>query len=461
MVSMSMDDGSIRKYVLVGVTLSAFFSTFMASSISIALPSIAEDLKMDAVLMGWVPTAYLIAAAMLLVPFGKIADIHGRKKVFISGLSLYTLASLLCALSPSGMLLIAFRFLQGFGAAMLIGTGTALVISVFPLRERGKALGVNHAAVYSGLSLGPFIGGFLTHHFGWRSIFIANVPMGSIVIALIIWKLKGEWAAARGEKFDIPGTVIYGIMLIAMMYGFSELPALWSAWLILAGVLALVAFVKWEMRVQNPILDVSLFRNNAAFAFSNLAALLNYCAVFAVTFLVSLYLQYIKGFSPQHAGLILISQPVVMAIFSPITGRLSDRFEPRLLAAGGMAVVVVGLSLLTLLTEETALAFIIVALVLLGFGGALFSSPNVNAVMSSVQDRFYGVAAATQATMRQVGMAFSMGIAMLLFAVCIGRVQITPEYHELFLKSVKVAFIIFACFSFGAVFASLARVKVR
>lgn len=461
MVRMNMSNDASKGYVLIAATLGAFITPFMGSSINIALPSIGKELEMDAVLLGWVATSYLIAAAMFLVPFGRIADIYGRKRIFTYGILLFTSSSLLCALSTSATMLISFRVLQGIGGAMIFGTGVAMLTSVFPLGERGRALGINVAAVYLGLSLGPFVGGFLTQHLGWRSIFIANVPLGLIVIALILWKLKGDWATAKGERFDLPGSLIYSLMLVAIMYGFSLLPAMAGGWLILAGVLALVAFVWWEMRVQSPVLNIGLFRNNAVFAFSNLAALINYSATFAVAFLLSLYLQYIKGFSPQYAGVILISQPVVQAVFSPIAGRLSDRIEPRILASAGMALTVVGLSMFTFLSADTSLAFIIGGLVLLGFGLALFSSPNTNAVMSSVENRSYGVASATLATMRQVGMMLSMGVAMLLFAVYIGRVQITPEYHELFLRSVKVAFIIFACFCFGGIFASLARGRVR
>jgi MFS family permease len=215
------------------------------------------------------------------------------------------------------------------------------------------------------------------------------------------------------------------------------------------------------MRVASPLLDIGLFRHNPVFAFSNLAALINYAATFAIAFLLSLYLQYNKGISPQYAGFVLVAQPVVQAIFSPIAGRLSDRFEPRIIASAGMALTVVGLALFALLTEDTSLPMIVGGLVLLGFGFALFSSPNTNAVMSAVDPRFYGVAGATLATMRQVGMMLSMGIAMMLFAVYIGRVQITPEYYDLFLKSAKVAFVVFACLCFGGVFASLARGKVQ
>jgi len=449
-----------RRAVLVAATVAAFLTPFMGSTINVALPTIGRELQMDAVLLGWVNTAYLIAAAMSLVPFGRIADIYGRKKVFAWGTLLFTLSSLLAGFANSAAMLIALRVLQGISGGMIFGTSVAILTSVFPPGDRGRVLGINVAAVYVGLSVGPFVGGLLTEHFGWRSIFYTNVPLGLIVLALILWKLKGDWAMARGEKFDLTGSVIYGITLLGITYGLSTLPELLGVWLILVGVVALVAFVWWEMRAKSPVLDVRLFRNNAVFAFSNVAALINYGATFAVSFLLSFYLQYIKGFTPETAGLILISAPVVQAVVSPAAGRLSDRVQPRILASVGMALAVVPLAVFAFLGYETPLALVVGSLCLLGFGFALFSSPNTNAVMSSVENRSYGVAAATLATMRQVGMTLSMGIAMMLFAVYIGRVQITAEHYDAFLRSERTAFIVFACLCFAGVFASLARGRV-
>ena len=232
-------------------------------------------------------------------------------------------------------------------------------------------------------------------------------------------------------------------------------------WLIVAGVIGLSAFVRWEMKTRSPVLDINLFKNSRVFTFSNLAALINYSATFAVAFLMSLYLQYIKGFNPQNAGLILVTMPAVQAIFSPAAGRLSDRIEPRILASVGMALTTAGLVLFIFLNGETPLEFVIGSLILVGLGIAFFSSPNTNAVMSSAPKRTYGVASATLATMRQIGMVLSMGIAMLMFALYIGRVQITPEHYPFFLESIRTSFIIFAVLCFGGIFASLARGKVR
>ena len=234
---------------------------------------------------------------------------------------------------------------------------------------------------------------------------------------------------------------------------------MWGMWIALLGILGMLAFLKLEMKVKSPVLSIHLFKKNSVFTFSNLAALVNYSATFAVAFLLSLYLQYIKGLSPKMAGLILVSQPFTQAIFSPFSGRLSDRIDPRIVASLGMTFTLIALFLFTFLTEATTLPFIIASLIILGLGLALFSSPNVNAVMSSVEKRFYGVASATLATMRLVGQTLSMGLTMVIFGIYMGRVRITPEYYPSFLKSVKVAFFIFVILCFGGVLASLARGK--
>lgn len=450
-----------KNVVLFVTTLSSFLAPFMGSSVFIGLPSIEKEFSMDVVILSWISTAYLLAAAMFLVPFGKIADIYGRKKIFRYGISIDIIASLFIVFSSNEMELIILRVLQGIGAAMIFGTGVAILTSAYPPRERGKALGINVAGVYLGLSLGPVIGGFLTQYFGWRSIFLSYIPLELIIIVLVFWKVNEEWADAKGEKLDFMGSAVYGFSLAAMMYGFSLLPAISGAELILASIIGLAGFVNWERKVKVPVLDMNLFWNNRAFAFSNLAALINYSATFAVGFFMSLYLQNVKGFDPEAAGFILVAQPVVMAVFSPLAGRLSDKIEPRIVSSAGMAFTTAGLLLLGFLNEVTSIEYIVGSLTVLGFGFALFSSPNMNAVMSAVEKRFYGVASATLGTMRLTGQMLSMGIATLIVAVYLGNVQITPEYYPIFLKSLKAAFMVFAAFCFIGIFASLARGKIR
>jgi MFS family permease len=359
------------------------------------------------------------------------------------GMGLFTLMSLLSAISGSAPMLIVFRIFQGAGSAMVFATGIAILTSVYPPEERGKVLGIVVAAVYIGLSCGPFFGGFLTHYLGWRSIFLIIIPFGAVIIGLIFWKLKGEWTGAEGEKFDFTGAIIYGTAIFAFMYGISILPQPLSIILILTGIVGLVAFVKWT------------------FAFSCLAALINYSATFAVSFLLSLYLQYIKGLTPQGAGLVLVFTPAMMAIFSPFAGRLSDKVEPRVISSLGMGLTTLGLVLLILLDNDTAQTYIIASLIILGLGFALFSSPNMNAIMGSVDKRFYGIASASVGTMRLLGQMLSMGIATLIFALFIGRAQITPEYYPMLIKSVRVAFIVSACLCVCGIFFSLYRGRLR
>ena len=456
-----MSDRATKLTALTIASLSSFITPFMISSINIALPVIGKEFDTDAVVLSWVATSYLLAAAVSLVPFGKLADIHGRKRVYLTGMVLFTLTSLLAAVATSAPMLIVFRIFQGAGSAMVFATGIAILSSVYPVEERGKVLGIAVAAVYSGLSCGPFFGGFITHHLSWRSLFLINIPFGVVIVLLILFKLKGEWKGAAGQKFDLTGSIIYGTAIFAFMYGVSILPSTLSIILILTGIVGLFAFVRWELVVENPVFEVNLFVTNRTYAFSCLAALINYSATFAVGFLLSLYLQYIKGLSPQAAGMVLVSTPVIMAVFSPLAGRLSDRIEPRVISSLGMGLTAMGLMLLILLNASTALVYLIVSLMILGFGFALFSSPNMNAIMSSVDKRFYGIASASVGTMRLLGQMLSMGIVTLIFALYIGREQITPQSYAMLIKSVRVAFIVFSCFCVAGIFFSLYRGRLR
>ncbi len=310
-----------KKIALLIAVLAGFLTPFDLSAVNIALPTLASEFSMDAVTLSWVATAYLLASAVFLVPFGRIADIHGRKKIFSAGLMVFTFASFAMVFSVSPSMIILLRVVQGIGAALIFGTSVAILTSVTPPGERGKALGIYTTAVYLGLSMGPFLGGFLTTSFGWRSIFLVNVPVGILILAIVRTKLEGEWADARGESFDISGALLYGLALVCVMFGFSLLPDVSGMVLVTAGTLVLAAFLWWEHRTPSPLINLSLFLKNRVFAFSNLAALINYSATFSVTFFLSFYLQYIRGFSPAVAGTILVTQPVVQAVFSSYAGQ--------------------------------------------------------------------------------------------------------------------------------------------
>jgi EmrB/QacA subfamily drug resistance transporter len=448
-----------RRLILFAIIITSFINPFLGAAINVALPAISGEFSMGAIGISWVPMAFLLSSAVFLVPLGKLADIKGRKRIFFVGNIIIALSSILCALSPSGDMLILFRAIQGIGSAMVFGTGIAIITSVYPPTERGKAIGFTVTSVYIGLSLAPFLGGILTQYLGWRAIFYLTIPFEMIVI-WVIWRyVKEEWADAKGEKFDLSGSLIYLLSMSAFMFGFSRLPDLSAIFLTSAGFLGLIIFSIVEMRVKSPIFNIRLFASNRLFAFSNLAALINYATTFGITFLLSLYLQYIKGLSPRDAGMVLITQPVLMAIVASISGRLSDKYDPRILASAGMGVLVAGLLMLTFLSGETSLSRLVVILAVVGFGFGLFSSPNTNAIMSSVNRTYLGVASATVSTMRLTGQMMSMGIATLILQIYIGNQQISAANAEGFLNSMKTTFAVFVVLCIVGLFSSLARGK--
>lgn len=444
--------------VLLIAVLASFSTPFMLSSINVALPAMAPALGLDAMAMGWVSLSFLLSSAALLVPMGRAADVFGRKRVMTIGFTLFTAASLLCGLAAAGWQLLAARVLQGTGSAMIFGTSTAILTAVFPPERRGKALGWVSASVYTGLSLGPPLGGFLAQSVSWRAIFLANVPLGLGVLWLIRTRLAGaEWKGGEGEIFDLGGAALYAAALAALMYGLSAVTAPPGFLAAAAGALGLFIFLRRETRTAHPILNAGLFLKNRVFAFSNLAAFLNYSASFAPGFLLSLYLQYREGMSPRQAGLLLAFQPVFMVLFSPWAGRLSDRRDPGVIASAGMVLTAAGIACFTVTGAGLPLWRIAAGLCVLGLGLALFAAPNTNAVMGSVEKRYYSVAAASLGTMRLTGQMFSMAVVMLLFSVFIGRVRLGPGSAEGLVPSMNAAIAVFTALAAAGVLASLKR----
>ena len=457
-----MSDHTDKRIILIIACMAAFITPFLGSSVNIAIPTITSEFHADNFLMNWVVLGFLLSAAIFVVPFGRIADIIGRKTIFTIGLAVIVVSSLLCSVSNSVIMLIASRLLEGFGSAMIFGTLVAILTAAYPAKERGKVLGINVAITYLGLSAGPFIGGIITQYLGWRFIYAGVMVYSLIIAGLAYFYIKDNERCAEKGNFDVGGTAMYAVMLLSLMYGLSLIPDIMGAVLIGFGVLVMILFFWFELRHKNPILKISVFRNNKVFMFSNLAALINYSATFAVALLLSYYLQDVKGFSPQTAGLILIAQPIVQAIFSPMTGKLSDKVEPRIVASAGMGLCVIGLVLFALMTPQTSLLVVIASLMFMGLGFALFSSPNTNAIMSSVERCDYGVASGMVSTMRLVGQMFSLGVAMLTFSVIMGHVEVIPGETTLkLMSSIQIAFVVFAILCVIGMFASIVRGNVR
>jgi EmrB/QacA subfamily drug resistance transporter len=447
-----------EKAALFTVMTTSFMVTFMGSSVNLALPSMSHQFGSNAVLTSWIVTAYLLSSAVFLLPLGRLADIHGRRRVYLLGTALYALFTFFVPFSSSVYMIIILRALQGFSAAMIFGTGMAILSAVYPPQKRGKALGYSVSVTYLGLSLGPVVGGMMNSHLGWASIFYLTAVLGLIAAIGIYTRLKGEWIGAKDEHFDFMGSCLYIFGLMSLLYGLSSIESShWALYLILIGLLVMLVFFRWESRSKEPILQVQMFKNNTAFTMSNLAALINYSATFAVTFLLSVYLQVVQGYSSQSAGFILLAQPLVMALLSPLAGTLSDKMEPRKVASMGMACSALSLFFFIFLKTDTAPAWLIANLLLAGLGFALFSSPNNNAIMGSVNIRFYGIASSILGTMRLVGQAVSMSVVTLLIAIFVGRVPLNVAEPASLLTTMRVSFIIFTVLCLLGIAASLAR----
>ncbi len=458
----TQDLGSSRTMVLAVATMGGFLVTFMTSAINIALPLIGAEFHMSAVTLSWISLSYILVAGATLLPLGRIADLYGRMRFFVYGMIIFTVFSFASAFAPTAGVLLALRAVHGLSLALAMVTATALVILAYPQESRGRALGLNVAGIYLGLTLGPVLGGLIIHNLGWRSLFIVVGALGLVNLALPLWKLRGiEWREPKSARFDFLGSVICAVSLTAVLLGFSLLPDIPGVILVAAGIAGLAVFLWWETHAADPLLHVDLLRRSRVFAFSNAAALINYSATFAMVFLMSLYLQYNRGLNPQTAGFVLVTGTFVQAAFSPLAGRLADRFQARYVASVGMALCVLGLFGLSFVGTTTPYSYIIVMLCVLGLGFAFFSSPITHAVMGSVEKRQVGIASATLAMMRIVGQNMSMGVATLVLAVEVGRQAIQPADYPRVLSSVRVSLLIFTVLCLVGVGSSLVGPRRR
>lgn len=455
-------DKSSRTALLLAVCIAHFMMPFMMSAVGVALPALGRDLSASAQQLGLVETTYALAAAVFLLSMGRLGDIHGRKRIFVYGLLVFSIFGGLISLSPSVEWLIVLRFFQGIGGAMVMATTMAMVVAAFPTEERGRALGIVVASVYAGISFGPLTGGFLVQHFGWRSLFYMMLPLGLLTYALVRRKIKEDWAEAKGEPFDFSGAFIYAIAVLLLFTGVVNVNrGLWAWGLIGLANLGLVGFLVLEARVQYPILNVTLLTQNRVFAFSNMAAMFNYAATFGITFFMSLYLQYVQGYGPQQAGAILIVSPVVQTILSPACGRLADKIPAALVATTGMLFCAVALALAATLDTSSSMTLVYSLLIALGIGFALFSSPNISTIMGSVPTRYLGIASGMNASMRTFGMLSSMMIVTLVFTYVMPGVAVSAQTIDAFLHSMHISLLVFSGLCVAGIGCSLVRLKQK
>jgi len=447
--------------VLITLSITSFLVPYMGSSLNLALPELAQAFGLDAKELGWVTSAFLIATAVFQVPFAKIADLFGRKKVFLFGIALFGASSVACAGAWDFVSLIVFRVFAGLGSAMIFGTNLAILSSTYEASERGKAMGVLTSVVYMALAVGPFLGGILTHYFGWESVFY--IP-GTILVAQAIsvpFFIKNEWKEDSSKRFDKRGSLIYGLAMFCFIFGFSEFPGIHAFILVFVGILLFVFFYNYEKRKEEPVFHVRLFGGNKVFTLASTATFFSYAATTASFFILSLYLQFVRGFDARAAGLVLVSSAVVQSIAALFAGRLADKFEPSKISMLGMSLNAIGLFGLVFAGLESSIFFIVFMLLLLGLGIGLFGAPNTKIIMGSVEKKHISQASATVGTMRLSGQAFSMGIAMMSISLFIGNSQIVPKNFENFMQSWRFTFIFCAVLCVVGAFASRACVKVK
>ena len=445
-------------YVVFVSFITSFFAVFLSNGVIIGVPAIAQEFAMNNVIQNWVPTILFLVVAIFTVPAGQISGKYGVKKSLLAGIIVFLIGSIGACLSFSTESFLIFRMVQGAGMAFLNVSAMAMVVHAVKPQNRGKALGFTVTGVYLATSLSPVICGFLVQNLGWRSMFYFVIPFLVLCIILMILKIPQEWKTYQHDSIDKVGSVLYAIGILFFIYGFTTLITPMGKVFTVLGLIILVIFGYYELRQKSPVFNMNLFRNKK-FTSSNIAALCSYLAIMVVTTILNYHFQYVRGWNAQMAGMILIITPIIMAILAPNSGKLSDRIHPQKLAAIGMAIAAVALTILTFLDGDTPLYLVVLAMVLQGIGMGLFSSPNMNAIMSSVPPKDAPTASASQATMRTIGQTMSLGLLTLVFAWVMGSLELAPQYADMIVQASQTICLICAVACILAIFASLIGIK--
>lgn len=429
-----------RSYVLISLAVAPFLTNFVVTGLNIALPTMALDLNIEAVPLGWIPTSYLIALTICLIPSGKLGDIYGRKRLFNLGLILFTIGSIITIFSYSYQFIIISRIFQGIGSALIFSNLYAMIASIFIQQDRIRALSLIFGSIFLGSFLGPLVGGLLTSICSWRSIFVLCTLVG-IGGTIAISKLNIEWfGSEEEEEFDLWGSIMFGISSFLIIYGFSKIHQELNWIFVAVGFAGLLVFFLYESQVKNPLFNLKLLHNRD-FILNNLGTLIEFAPTAPTLFILSIYLQSVRELSPIVVGFLLVIQPLSMLIVSIFSGKLNRLIESPVMVTVAMFISLLSVMVFLTLGLSTPLILISLGLILGGIGSSLFSSPNSHLIMNSVQEKYYGVASATITTMRGFGGSLGMSIVLVILTLCLGNINISHLNKESFIASSKLIFI--------------------
>jgi EmrB/QacA subfamily drug resistance transporter len=443
------------------VSIGIFMATLDGSIVNLALPELTDHFNTDLAAIEWVILSYLLTITILLLTLGRLSDMYGRKPMFLAGLLTFTLGSGLCSLSASAGQLIAFRVVQGLGAAMLMANSPAIITDVFPHTERGKALGLIGTVVSIGSMTGPVLGGFLIDWVGWQSIFYINIPVGLLGTVYAFKTLKPD-KVHGDQKFDIKGAILLFLSLISLLLAITpgKIPGS-TVKIVLCILFAvfLAVFIVVEKKADHPMVDLSLF-SCRPFSASNASGFLSFVAMFAVILIMPFYMEEILGYSPRHMGMAFVAVPLVMALVAPVSGWISDRTNSFLLSSLGMAVSCLALFLLAGLDQDASFIDIVVRMGMIGLGMGLFQSPNNSIVMGSVPKNRRGIAGGMLGMVRNLGMVTGIAISGAVFTSTLYSNQAGGlVYEAAFLGGFHDTFMLAAVICLVGVITSLMRGK--
>ena len=449
-----------EKYVIFVAFITSFFAVFLSVGIVLGVPAIAAEFGMNNIFQNWITTLTALVIAVFTLPAGQISGKYGVKKSLIMGVSIFLLASIGACLSFSTESFLIFRVFQGIGIAFSNVSAIAMVVQAVKPQNRGKALGFTVTGIYLAGSLSPVFSGFLVHNFGWRAMFYFVIPFLILCVVLMVLKIPKEWKTYEDSKIDALGYVLYGVGISLFIYGFTNLMNEFGFISVIIGLILLIIFGYYELKLDSPAFNMNLFRN-MKFTSSNIAALCSYLAIASLTTILNYHFQYVRGWNAQMSGFMLIITPIIMAIMAPNSGKLSDKIHPQKLAAIGMSITTVALLILIFLDANMPLYLIVLAMVLQGIGMGLFTTPNTNAIMSSVPPKETPNASAAQSAMRTIGQTMSLGILTLVFAWIMGSLKLSSEYSGMIVQSSQLICIICTIICIIAIFASLVGIRSK